>query len=449
MTVSVGEFTDEAACIDGLEMLEPNGRYAVDGISPKAVARPNSVNSLQRLINLACEKRIKLIPFGGGTAIHIGNVPSAFDVAIDMTQLQAIVEFEPADLVVTVEAGVRVRDLQSMLKEYRLFLPIDPPDEDEATVGGVIATNAFGSLLFGYGTASDWLIGIQVIQPNGKLTNFGGKVVKNVAGYDMVKLYAGSYGTLGVITRATFRLLPMPEHSSVLSLSLPSEGLAERVLNEIARSELRPSTVMMVKAEGHDEAAAPLVRQLALECGTSLSAPTLFIGFDDFSEAVNYQIDLLNSIALQHTLMARIFEGDDAEGMRLILRGLQSGRDAKLHIRLSVSPREAMRLCHEANAAANRCGIKSVLITSHILDGVIFVSAFDCDDDAALHFSTQLMDAVESFRGNMIIERVAAHIKPSLPIWGRSLKSHSIMRRIKQLLDEHMLMSPGRFVNGM
>ncbi|MFA4028438.1 MAG: hypothetical protein GDYSWBUE_000318 [Candidatus Fervidibacterota bacterium] len=443
------EFTDRIAHIDGLEIIEPDERYSVDGIFPKAVVRPRSVNSLQRLITIACERRWGLIPFGAGTAIHIGNVPSAFDIAIEMTQLQTIVEFEPADLVVTAEAGVRMKDLQDALKAHRLFLPIDPPDENEATVGGVVATNAFGSLLFGYGTASDWLIGIQVIQPSGKLTNFGGKVVKNVAGYDMVRLYAGSYGTLGVITRATFRLLPVPERRFFMALMFPNGEHAERVLSEIIHTELRPSTVMMVEVIGHDEAAMATLQRLVSECGVPLNAPVLFVGFDDFAEAVSYQADLLTKIATPYASSVCTFEGDDAEERRRILRRLQSGRDAKMHIRLNVSPRVAMHLHRKVTELADRCGVKSPIITSHILDGVVFVSAFDCDDDAALHFPRQLMDAIESLRGNMIIERAPTHIKPLLPIWGRNLKSHSIMRRIKELLDERMVMSPGRFIAGM
>ncbi|MCX7777662.1 MAG: FAD-binding oxidoreductase [Armatimonadetes bacterium] len=445
----VNETFEEIMPIDGIELFEPDERYAVDNVLPKAVARPNSVPSLRRLIELAYEKHWGLIPFGAGTAIHIGNLPSAFDIAIDMRQLQTLLEFEPADLVVTVEAGMRLYALRRMLESHRLFLPVDPPDEDEATVGGVVATNAFGSLLYGYGTVSDWLIGIQVIQPNGKLTNFGGKVVKNVAGYNMVKLYAGSYGTLGVITSATFRLLPMPEHHSVIALTLQSDEHAETVLKEIAQSKLCPTTVMMVEATKCDELIMSRIQQLMIELDAFCEAPILFIGFDDFAEAVSYQVELLKRVASPHVLSVSVFEGEHAERLRSTLRSFQSGQNAKLHIRVNVNPSRAHRLRQEIIATANHCNIEHLLMTSHILDGVIFVSAFDCDDSCAYSFSMGILCAVESHRGNMIIERVPTHIKPSLPIWGRNIKSHSIMRRIKESLDERMLLSQGRFVSGM
>lgn len=431
--------------IRGIDVFEPDERYSVDGVLPKVVAKPNSVDSLKCLISSACENRWGVIPFGGGTAMHIGYAPLKFDIAINMANLQSIVEFEPADLTITVESGMRMCSLHSTLRMNGLFLPVDQPDEESATVGGVAATNTFGTFHFGYGAASDWIIGIQVVQPDGKLTSFGGRVVKNVAGYDMVKLYAGSYGTLGVITSVTFRLLPMPEHHAIVTV-LPSED--ERIggiLTRIVRSILRPSTVMMVKVLGrinlkHLE---PRMSEFSeVGCKRSL----LFIGFDDFVEAVNYQVDLLSDVVRNDGSLLEIARDDEAEMLRSALRRLQSGLGSALHIRLNVSPSKALPLCDEVAELASANSMNGILIVSHILDGIIFISAFDCSDDFVLLFSERLLRAVESHRGNMIIERVPTHLKQSLPIWGRDLKSHSIMRRIKGLLDERSLMSCGRFI---
>src|ERR687883_1494657 len=152
--------------------------------------------------------------------------PRRLDQIIETTGLNRVVEYEPADLTVTVEAGMRFAELQQRLAEEGQFLALDPPAAEGATIGGVIATNASGPLRFAYGTARDLVIGTRVANPDGTLTRAGGRVVKNVAGYDLTKLYIGSLGTLGVIVELSFKLAPIPP---VLSTVVGSFGGLEQV----------------------------------------------------------------------------------------------------------------------------------------------------------------------------------------------------------------------------
>src|SRR5438270_5712299 len=186
-------------------------RFAIDGIEPDVAVEPASAEQLQRVLTEAHEASITVVPFGGGTHMALGNLAESYDAALSIRRLDRVVEYEPADLTVTVEAGVRLVDLQAKLAEHGQFLPLDPPGGDAASVGGVLAANAWGPLRHAVGTARDWLLGISIVHADGTLTKGGGRVVKNVAGYDMPKLYIGSLGTLGVIAGATFKVAPLPK----------------------------------------------------------------------------------------------------------------------------------------------------------------------------------------------------------------------------------------------
>ncbi|MEX0749916.1 MAG: FAD-binding oxidoreductase, partial [Dehalococcoidia bacterium] len=184
--------------------------FVVDGIVPDLVVTPSSEHELATVLAEAHEHALAVIPFGAGTHRSLGNLPAGFDIALSTTRLDRIVAHEPADLTVTVEPGVRLDDLQTLLATSNQFLPLDPPCGNDATVGGLIASAAFGPLRHGFGTVRDWLIGVRVVHADGAISKAGGRVVKNVAGYEMTKLYTGSLGTLGVISEATFKLMPSP-----------------------------------------------------------------------------------------------------------------------------------------------------------------------------------------------------------------------------------------------
>ena len=173
------------------------------------VAEPATTAEASALLRAAAALGLSLVPRGAGTRLRWGNSPSACDLIVSTLRLDQIIEHAAGDLVVTVQAGVRQEDLQARLAAEGQRLALDPPQS--GTIGGLIATNAAGPLRFRYGAPRDLLIGLTIVLADGSVAKAGGKVVKNVAGYDLGKLFAGSYGTLGLITQATFRLHPLPE----------------------------------------------------------------------------------------------------------------------------------------------------------------------------------------------------------------------------------------------
>ena len=170
--------------------------YAVDGLEPKGVVFPNTIEEMSSLLSAADRDGKAVVPWGGGTAMGLGNRALGCDLVISTSRLNRVLDYEPSDLTVVVEAGITLGTLQEELGENGQFLPLDPPLPDRATIGGILSANSSGPIRAHFGAIRDRLIGIKVVNPNGDVTKGGGKVVKNVSGYDMNKLYTGALGTL-------------------------------------------------------------------------------------------------------------------------------------------------------------------------------------------------------------------------------------------------------------
>jgi glycolate oxidase FAD binding subunit len=224
---------------------------AVGGRQARYVAAPASAGEAAALLRAAAELGLTIVPRGSGSRLHWGAPPDSCDLIVDTGRLDQILEHAAGDLVVSAQAGVRLDDLAHVLATASQRLALDPPAVAEdsgrahrgGTVGGLIATGAAGPLRFRYGSPRDLLIGITIIRADGAVAKSGGKVVKNVAGYDLGKLFAGSYGTLGLITEATFRLHPKPETSTWICVECASPQIAAEVVQAMADSPLTPAAI--------------------------------------------------------------------------------------------------------------------------------------------------------------------------------------------------------------
>lgn len=248
-----------AAC-SHVRLARPDDQVA--GAQPSYVATPASTQEAGVVLRTAASLGLAVLPRGSGTRLGWGAPPSRCDLVIEMTRMNRVLEHAAGDLVARVQAGVRLGQLAGVLGAAGQRLALDPPaagmpsaagtaTADEAangaaadgtgTVGGLIATGAAGPLRLRYGSPRDLLIGITVIRADGTVAKAGGKVVKNVAGYDIGKLFAGSYGTLGLITEAVFRLHPLPAASAYVTVDCPDAAAAHRVMSAAADSPLAPS----------------------------------------------------------------------------------------------------------------------------------------------------------------------------------------------------------------
>jgi glycolate oxidase FAD binding subunit len=215
----------------------------VAGIAPLVIVEPANERQAASVLRCANQAGLAVAPCGGGTKLDWGNPPRAADVVLSTRRINQLIEHAWADLTVTVEAGCTIAQLQRTLARHGQRLAIDPLWPERATVGGILATNDSGSLRLAYGALRDLIIGITLALADGTIASSGGKVVKNVAGYDLPKLATGSLGTLGVITRAVFRLHPLPRHTRTLSIAVPDAAEMQRVILAILGSQLAPAAV--------------------------------------------------------------------------------------------------------------------------------------------------------------------------------------------------------------
>jgi glycolate oxidase FAD binding subunit len=211
---------------------------AVAGVQPRLILEPATEQQLAAALCVANEAGLAVIPRGGGTKLGWGNTPKRADVILSTARLNKIIEHPWADLTVSVEAGCTMATLQAALAQHGQRLALDPLWPEDATIGGVLSTNDSGSQRLRFGSLRDLIIGVTIALPDGTLASSGGKVVKNVAGYDLPKLVTGAFGTLGVITRAVFRLHPLPRNTKTLSISAGTLENMQKLILAIQDSKM-------------------------------------------------------------------------------------------------------------------------------------------------------------------------------------------------------------------
>src|SRR5437762_7956527 len=223
----------------GTEHLRPaTPADSVSGVQPQLIVEPAAEQQLAAALRLANEAGLAVIPRGGGTKLAWGNPLSRADLILSTVRLNKILEHAWADLTVTVEAGCSIQTLQETLAQHGQRLALDPLWPEKATVGGILSTNDSGALRLRFGALRDLIIGVTIALPDGTLASSGGKVVKNVAGYDLPKLVTGAFGTLGVITRAVFRLHPLPLNSRSFSVSTANAEETQKLVLAVQDSKL-------------------------------------------------------------------------------------------------------------------------------------------------------------------------------------------------------------------
>ena len=264
--------------------------YAVDGVFPAAVVFPGSVDEVSAVLAACSQAGAAVVPWGGGVHMGLGSLPRKVDVVLALGRMNQVLDHEPGDMTSTVQAGMALNHFQSHLGRHGQFLSLDPPGGSRATIGGILAANASGPRRLRYGAARDLLIGLRVVHADGTVTKGGAKVVKNVTGYDMNKLYVGSLGTLGVIVEATFRLYPIPPAERTWVASFPTALKAGEAIAGILESPIVPSAVELL----NDTAAVTVGAQSGVTPG--LGGVLLAVSVASVPEAVDAQIQTVRGM---------------------------------------------------------------------------------------------------------------------------------------------------------
>jgi glycolate oxidase FAD binding subunit len=397
-----------------------------DGKTALACDRPATVEALQQCVRNRAAEGLALYPWGGRTALDYGGTPRKPGVAIDTTALNRVIDYPAADMTITVEAGMTLTDLQATLAQQGQRLPLDAPLPDLATLGGIYATNTSGPRRFGWGRPRDLIIGVSFVTSDGRLVKGGGRVVKNVAGYDFPKLLTGSMGTLGIITQMTLKVRPKPEASAMVIAPFGDTASLDAALEALNTSKARPVAVEVLNA--------PAARRLGLPS----DGWTLAVGIEDNAASVEWQIRQLQE---EMGADAIVQTGTEADRLWVQLADLPAVEWGKgLTFLANIRPSGVARFLQEL-------GHDDWLVQSHAGNGIVVGHAADRLPDAALFAAIgRLRAEAVAQGGNLILGRCPALWKQRLRVWGEPRGDWPLMEQVKSALDPAGLMNPGRFV---
>jgi glycolate dehydrogenase FAD-binding subunit len=393
----------------------------VRGVQPRLVLEPANEQQLAAALRLANNAGFAVVPRGGGTKLNWGNPPSRADILLSTARLDKIIEHPWADLTVSVEAGCTIQKLQSALAQHGQRLALDPLWPAQATIGGVLSTNDSGSLRLRFGALRDLIIGVTLALPDGTLASSGGKVVKNVAGYDLPKLATGALGTLAVITRAVFRLHPLPRNSKTLSISGCSLEEAQKLILAVQDSKLAHTALQARIAQG----AEPILDVLfeGTEAGIAaqetqlreLARPSL--AAEAPATIWNASQELWNSEKSAEVAVAKITMLPDA-----IARTMETVQ------RISAARKTHWKLTMQATGV-----------------GWLRLEAAPENLHAVL---SDLRFELEHGEGSLAAFHHPADMQ-SIDAWGTPSDALPLMRAVKNQFDPKNTLNPGRFVGGI
>lgn len=414
-------------------------QFRIDGLEPESVLLPESIEQVSEMLRTASEQGKAVAPVGHGAFLHIGGIPRRYDVALSLQRLNRIVDYQPTDMTVTVEAGLTLSRLQELLGEHGQWLPVDPPVPERATVGGTIAANLSGPVRLSQGTIRDFLLGLKVVQADGTVVKGGGRVVKNVAGYDLPKLYCGSFGTLGVIVEATFKVRPRPEAQTLLSFSYPSLEKAMAMGLRLLGSELQPAFLELTNfnpwKNSQDKA----------------QTYNLFAGFAGLTEEINYQRGRIHEMVGSDGVVVEEWQGEDERSLLQAFRDFPVAHDTALGCKISLLPTQVAAFCAAVQEEAQSRGF-SVRLLAHAGNGILysrFAQGENTTPEKILSLVDWLRILAKRLHGYVVVETIDSTLKERIDVWGHIGATFPLMKRLKETLDPQGVLNPGRFVGGI
>ncbi len=421
--------------------------YAFDGCLPKVVVSPASVQEIQDVLQFAAKRDMSVIPAGAGTKLGIGNLPPKVDVVLATTRLNSIIEYEPADLTVTVEAGIRLTDLQKELAKHRQYLVLNPPYAERCTIGGIVATNASGSLRLQHGTARNQVLGLRVVHANGTVVKSGGKVVKNVAGYDLNKLYIGAFGTLGIITEVALKLSPIPTQQAAIASEFQDIQNAVNTGLSIVGSQTLPMFVNLFINSDPMRAETDGQRSHTTDTGK----PTLVTGFGGDPETVAWQLAESQEIMEQNGAMGvTTIEGEAHQRLQETLQEFSAdNREIESQRVIAKVNLKRTDIAEFARHIADSSWGSDVQMMLLLGSGVLYLTIpliGETDFQYLTDVLMQLRQSAVEKRGNLIIETAPPELKQHIDVWGPVGDTLNLMKQVKAKFDANGLLNPGRFV---
>lgn len=386
---------------------------AFDGVIPSRVVAPATAEQVSAVLAWANERGLRVVARGSGSKLGWSNLPGRVDLLLSLEGFRKIVDHAWQDMTVTVKSGVTIAELQRELAKQKQYLAIDPLWPERSTVGGVIATNDSGALRVRFGSMRDLILGVTAVLADGTVARSGGRVVKNVAGYDLPKLFTGSFGTLGILTEVTLRTHPTPQLVENMSVAFEDVAVANRYLLAVADTTLVPTGMQMRVANNE--------------------RPIVDLRFEGLEEGIGAQMQQAKQLASAGNVL------DATEEVWKLRASLWEGDDSGVVGKFSALPSALENCVFAVHEHANEYRVIAQSV------GVGFVRA-KIDD---LHKLIALRSSIRKLGGSMTLLHAPREWKKSVDVFGETNSAHPLMVRVRQRFDPKGTLSPGRFLGGI
>jgi glycolate oxidase FAD binding subunit len=406
------------------------------------IAYPETEEEIVSVLKAAHDHALTVTPMGGGTKRGCGGVEEKTDILLSLSAYKGIVEYSPGDMTMSVRSGTTINEIAEYLAAHKQMLPIDPAWPEYATIGGVAAANDSGPKRLRYGSARDLVIGLRVIYPDGRIIRTGGKVVKNVAGYDMNKLFIGSMGTLGILSEITVKLRPLSPYQSLLLLTFPTSDFANirSFVTSLLDSMMEPVSLEFLSPAVHEK--------LNGQEGYALA-----IAFEDVEKAVRYQEDWVKTHVPNGTEI-QILQQEDARHWwtlfsRLAPCGVPQTGNSESQIALRTGSRnldvlEIVKACHEQGDRHD------LIVEAHGGAGHGIARAYIKGNPKQFaSYVKEIRAFVERKGGYAVVQHAPLALRRELDVWGEKPAYFSLIEGIKQAIDPQKMLNPKRFVGGI
>ncbi|HKV28011.1 MAG TPA: FAD-binding oxidoreductase [Candidatus Acidoferrales bacterium] len=421
-------------------------KYAVDGLRPGGAVQPGSAEEVAEMVKLAVAERFAVIPIGARTKLGMGMPPSRYDLAIDMTRLDRVISYDPGDLTLSVEAGIPLARLSDVLAQRKQFLPLAGPFYERATVGGTLASGADSPLRQMYGTARDFVLGMEFVTGDGAQAKSGGRVVKNVSGYDLHKLMLGAIGSLGVITRVNFKTFPLSAETRDWLAGFPRAEDAFAFANSVRKSPLAAQSVEVFDRRTMAMLSAELsVEQSEWDVAISAAGnePVLERSANDLQTLAR------NGNAATFTALDSSRANTLQAAIREFPALMEKRSSDSVIVKATALPARMVENVQSFLSIAAERGLPCAILARGV--GVIYFALLPAEREIArLTQCAKEMFSAAGKRGICAtIVRCPLEVKREINIWGAAAGDFALMQQVKQAFDPHGILAPGRFVGGL
>ena len=414
--------------------------HSLDGITPASIERPENLDELSNTLSSITTSGRSATPWGGGTRIGVGNIPSSYDTAIDLSEFIGETEHESGDMTVVANAGVTVGKLNTLLAKEGQRLAFEVRNPEKATVGGSVASNAPGRRQSSTGGIRDWVIGMQIVLADGTVTKTGGRVVKNVQGYELHRLHTGAYGTLGIVSQAAFKLLPLPPEQQTIIAWFDDEITANEVGMKLVNGLFLPESISAISG--------PLAKQTVEAAGEVVSTDdvtTLLIklggGVRSIERQVNEVVGAAGAAgATGYTALNDVTESSAWAKLE------EAESNSTLAVRMTSRPLATLAASTTTRSKVMNLHSHDISTISDLGFGASTMLSNPENNEDASAYTTIIVDEISKNSGSYVIERCPLHVKQSRDVFSDVGSSIDLMRRIKAQYDPTNTLNPGRFV---